>query len=276
MVNCIEVRDLYFSYEDGTQALKGINLDIKKNARVAILGPNGAGKSTLLLHFNALNLPQAGKVVVEDLEVSKKTEKLIRNKVGMVFQDPDDQIFSMTVREDVSFGPLNMGLSPEEVKLRVGSALRAVRIEDLAEKAPYHLSYGQKKRVAIAGVLAMSPDIIILDEPFAYLDPRGKKGLLQILEALSREGKTVVIATHDVDLAAEWADRIVIIQEGKVLAEGDKDILINSKIIEQADLDFPTVAKIFQRLSEHGKKLLPLTIEEAVSRIKEIIKKTIE
>lgn len=275
MVNCIEVRDLFFSYEDGTQALKGINLDIKKNARVAILGPNGAGKSTLLLHFNALNLPQTGKVLVENLEVSKKTEKIIRTKVGMVFQDPDDQIFSMTVREDVSFGPLNMGLSPEEVLVRVEFALRAVRIEDLAEKAPYHLSYGQKKRVAIAGVLAMSPNIIILDEPFAYLDPQGKKGLLQILEELSREGKTVVIATHDVDLAAEWADRIVVIQEGKVLAEGDKDILIDSKIIEQADLDFPTVAKIFQRLPEHGEKLLPLTIEEAVNKIKRIIQRTL-
>lgn len=275
MVNCIEVRDLFFSYEDGTQALKGINLDIKKNARVAILGPNGAGKSTLLLHFNALNLPQTGKVLVENLEVSKKTEKIIRTKVGMVFQDPDDQIFSMTVREDVSFGPLNMGLSPEEVLVRVEFALRAVRIEDLAEKAPYHLSYGQKKRVAIAGVLAMSPNIIILDEPFAYLDPRGKKGLLQILEELSREGKTVVIATHDVDLAAEWADRIVVIQEGKVLAEGNKDILIDSKIIEQADLDFPTVAKIFRELPQDAEKLLPLTIEEAVSRIRRIIQRTL-
>lgn len=273
MVNCIEVRDLFFSYEDGTQALKGINLDIKKNSRIAILGPNGAGKSTLLLHFNALNLPQTGKVRVEDLEVSKKTEKIVRTKVGMVFQDPDDQIFSMTVREDVSFGPLNMGLSPGEVVVRVESALRAVRIENLAEKAPYHLSYGQKKRVAIAGVLAMRPDIIIFDEPFAYLDPRGKKGLLQILEDLSREGKTIVIATHDVDLAAEWADKIVVIQEGKVLAEGDKGILVDPHIIEQADLDFPTVAKIFKELPEDGEKFFPMTIEEAVNKIKRIIRR---
>ncbi len=273
LVNCIEVRDLFFSYEEGTQALKGINLDIKKNSRVAILGPNGAGKSTLLLHFNALNLPQTGKVRVEDLEVSKKTEKIVRTKVGMVFQDPDDQIFSMTVREDVSFGPLNMGLSSEEVVVRVESALRAVRIEDLADKAPYHLSYGQKKRVAIAGVLAMRPDIIIFDEPFAYLDPRGKKGLLQILGDLSEEGKTIVIATHDVDLAAEWADKIVVIQEGKVLAEGDKGILIDPYIIEQADLDFPTVAKIFKELPEDGDFFFPMTIEEAVSKIKRIIRR---
>lgn len=273
MVNCIEVRDLFFSYGDGTQALKGINLDIKKNTRVAILGPNGAGKSTLLLHFNALNLPQAGKVRVGDLEVSKKTEKLIRAKVGMIFQDPDDQIFSMTVREDVSFGPLNMALPPHEVQGRVDLALRAVGIEDLADKAPYHLSYGQKKRVAIAGVLAMSPDIIILDEPFAYLDPRGKRGLLEILDSLSQEGKTVVIATHDVDLAAEWANTIVVIQEGKVLAEGTKDILIDPKIIEQADLDFPTVAKIFQTFSEYSGKLFPITIKEAVNIIKQLISK---
>lgn len=273
MVNCIEVRDLFFRYEDGTQALQGINLDIKKNTRVAILGPNGAGKSTLLLHFNALNLPQAGKVRVEGLEVSKKTEKVVRTKVGMVFQDPDDQIFSMTVKEDVSFGPLNMGLSSEEVQARVQSALKAVRIENLGEKAPYHLSYGQKKRVAIAGVLAMSPDIIILDEPFAYLDPKGKRGLRQILEDLSQEGKTVVIATHDVDLAAEWADKIVVIQEGKVLAEGDKKILINPKVIEQADLDFPIVAKIFRELLEHDDESIPMTIQEAITKMKGIMAK---
>jgi len=268
LVNCIEVRDLFFSYEDGTQALKGINLDIEKSTRVAILGPNGAGKSTLLLHFNALNLPQAGNVYVEDLEVTKKTEKLVRTKVGMVFQDPDDQIFSMTVREDVSFGPLNMGLSPEEVQARVDSALKAVRIEDLAEKAPYHLSYGQKKRVAIAGVLSMSPDIIILDEPFAYLDPRGKCSLLEILDDLSQKGKTVVIATHDVDLAAEWANRIVVIQNGKVLAEGDKSILIDPIVIEQADLEFPTVTKIFLEFPSHERERFPMTIKEAITRIK--------
>lgn len=273
MVNCIEVRDLFFSYEDGTQALRGINLDIQNNTRVAILGPNGAGKSTLLLHFNALNLPQTGKVQVEGLEVSKKTEKLVRPKVGMVFQDPDDQIFSMTVREDVSFGPLNMGLSPAEVRVRVDSALQAVRIEDLAEKAPYHLSYGQKKRVAIAGVLAMSPDIIILDEPFAYLDPRGKRGLLQILEDLSQKGKTVIIATHDVDLAAEWADKIVVVQGGRVLAEGGKNILLDSKVIEQADLDFPTVAKIFRALPDQEEREIPLTIQQAISKIKKMLSK---
>lgn len=271
MVNCIEVKDLGFAYEDGTQALKGINLDIQKNTRVAILGPNGAGKSTLLLHFNGLNLPQTGLVRVDGIEVGKKTEKQIRTKVGMVFQDPDDQIFSMTVEEDVSFGPQNMGLAPEEVQMRVDSALRAVKMEDLAEKAPYHLSYGQKKRVAIAGVLAMSPDIIIFDEPFAYLDPQGKKGLIQILDGLFQEGKTIIIATHDVDLAAEWADKIVIIQGGKVLAEGEKNILIDPKVIEQADLDFPTVAKIFRQLPKQTENKVPLTIEEAISRITEMM-----
>lgn len=269
MGKSIEVRDLFYSYEDGTQALKGINLDIERNSRVAILGPNGAGKSTLLLHFNALNLPQKGTVRVEGVEAGKQTEKVIRSKVGMVFQDPDDQIFSLTVREDVSFGPQNMGLSGEEIKERVEFALQAVRIGDLAEKAPYQLSYGQKKRVAIAGVLAMSPQIIVLDEPFAYLDPRGKRGLLQILDELACQGKTIVIATHDVDLAAEWADRIVVIKEGRVLAEGDKTILIDSEIIEKADLDFPTVAKIFRELPNGEYKRLPLTINEAISRIKQ-------
>jgi cobalt/nickel transport system ATP-binding protein len=271
LVKCIEVRDLFYSYEDGTQALQGINLTIEKNTRVALLGPNGAGKSTLLLHFNALNLPQRGSVLVEGTPVCPKTEKLIRAKVGMVFQDPDDQIFALTVREDVSFGPQNMGLPPAEVQARVDLALRAVRIEDLAGKAPYHLSYGQKKRVAIAGVLAMSPEIIILDEPFAYLDPRGKRALLQILADLSQEGKTIIIATHDVDLAAEWADKIVVIQDGRVLAAGEKDILLDPEIITRADLDYPVVTKIFQQLPRQEGRKLPLTLNKAIATLKEML-----
>lgn len=270
MDKSIEVRDLYYSYEDGTEALKGINLAIEKNSRVAILGPNGAGKSTLLLHFNALNLPQKGSVRVEGLEVNKKTERLIRTKVGIVFQDPDDQIFSLTVREDICFGPQNMGLSPGEIQERVESALEAVRIKDLAEKAPYLLSYGQKKRVAIAGILAMSPGIIILDEPFAFLDPRGKRSLLEIMDTLAQQGKTIVIATHDVDLAAEWADKIVVIKDGRVLAEGPKNILIDPQVIEEADLDYPTVAKIFRNLPNREEEL-PFTIKGAISRINKLM-----
>jgi cobalt/nickel transport system ATP-binding protein len=270
--NAIEVKDLYFTYEDGTQALKGITLNIERNTKVAILGPNGAGKSTLLLHFNALNLPQKGTVSVQGVEIHKRTEKTIRTRVGMVFQDPDDQIFSMTVREDVAFGPQNMGLTPAEVKERVDSALHAVRIEHLADKAPYHLSYGQKKRVAIAGVLAMKPDIIVLDEPFAYLDPYGKKSLLEILDDLKQEGKTLIMATHDVDLAAEWADRILVIQGGRLLADGDHKILVDSEIIQQADLDFPTVAKIFLALSDDEEREIPITIQDAVNEIVKIRK----
>lgn len=272
MANFIEIKDLCFTYGDGTKALKGINLNIKRNTRVAILGPNGAGKSTLLLHLNSLNLPQSGLIRIDGTEVTKTTEKQIRRKVGMVFQDPDDQIFSMTVREDVSFGPRNMGLSHGEVQSKVEEALEAVNLLNLAEKAPYHLSYGQKKRVAIAGVLAMSPDVIIFDEPFAYLDPRGKKGLIRILNTLWEAGKTIIIATHDVDLAAEWADHILILQEGLVLAEGDSRILLNEKVIEQADLDFPTVAKIFQKLPIRPEEQIPLTVNEAVALLTRILR----
>lgn len=267
----IEVKDLSFTYKDGTKALKGINLRIKKNARVAILGPNGAGKSTLLLHLNAINLPQSGSVIIEGVEVTGKTEKLVRTKVGMVFQDPDDQVFSMTVHEDVAFGPYNMGLSPSEIEARVESALKAVKMAEFADKAPYYLSYGQKKRVAIAGVLAMSPDVIVMDEPFAFLDPGGQKSLLNILDNLHNDGKTIIIATHDVDFAAEWADQTVIIKEGKVLAEGDSSILTEDKIIESADLDFPTVTKIFRELPELGTGSIPRTVKAAVEKIKQLM-----
>ena len=270
--NIVEIEELHYMYKDGTKALAGINLSIRKNTRVALLGPNGAGKSTLLLHLNAINLPQQGTVTIDGIGVSPKTEKLIRTKVGLVFQDPDDQVFSTTVREDVEFGPHNMGLSHEEINLRVNSALEAVKMTGYADKAPFHLSYGQKKRVAIAGILAMSPDIIVLDEPMAYLDPAGKKSLMEILNYLHDNGKTIIIATHDVDLAAEWADHVVIVTDGRILAEGDGTLLTNPDIIENAELDFPTVTKIFRKLPELKLNTIPRTVTDAVVKLKQLMK----
>lgn len=273
MANIIEVEDLHFRYRDGTEALRGLSLSIRKGSRVAVLGPNGAGKSTLLLHLNGIYLPARGKVRVLGREITAKTEKWVKSKVGLVFQDPDDQVFSSSVWEDVSFGPLNMNLSPEEVRTRVEQALRAVQMEEHKNKAPYHLSYGQKKRVAIAGVLAMEPEIIVLDEPMGYLDPRGKDNLLAILNELHRREITIVIATHDVDLAAEWADRVIIIKNGRTLAEGDTSLLTDEELVRAADLRFPVVVEIFRRLPELNLDPLPKTIAEAVDAIRTLHKK---
>lgn len=271
MGNVIEVEDLFFRYRDGTEALRGLSLSIAQGSRVAILGPNGAGKSTLLLHLNGIYLPQKGKVRVLGKEISSETDRWVKGKVGLVFQDPDDQVFSSSVWEDVAFGPFNMGLSLPEVRNRVEKALCAVQMENFRDKAPYHLSYGQKKRVAIAGVLAMEPEIIILDEPMGYLDPRGKETLLSILNELNKENITVVIATHDVDLAAEWADRVVILKSGRVLAEGSVGLLTDDDMIKEADLRLPVVAQIFRRLPELRLSQLPVKVDEAVGVIRRFL-----
>lgn len=272
MANIIEVDNLYYSYKDGTQALRGLSLSIGLGSKVALLGPNGAGKSTLLLHLNGINLPQQGRVLVDGRQLDKKSEKWARAQVGMVFQDPDDQVFSSTVWEDVSFGPYNMGLESGEIEKRVNSALCAVHMEEFRDKAPYNLSYGQKKRVAIAGVLAMWPKIIVLDEPMAFLDPRGKDDLLAILNKLNSAGTTVVVATHDVEMAAEWADQVIIIKNGCTLAQGDVSLLVRPDIVTEAGLHFPRVARIFRALPELNLSSIPRTVDEAVAIIRKLIK----
>lgn len=268
----IEVHELTFAYHDGTKALDQLSLTIPAGQKVALLGPNGAGKSTLLLHLNGIHLAQSGQVRVEGRLIDSSTEAWVRSKVGLVFQDPDDQVFSTTVWEDVAFGPTNMGLSSQEISQRVEAALTAVGMWEQREKAPHHLSYGQKKRVAIAGVLAMNPEVIILDEPVAFLDPQGKDTLFAILEELNRQGTTVVIATHDVDLAAEWVDEVIIIKDGKCLAQGDPQLLSEEAIVRQAQLRFPIITRLFQQLPELGLSQLPQTVADGVKLIKQILK----
>lgn len=270
MANVVEVTDLVFVYPDGSRALNSVSFSIKENSRVAMLGPNGAGKSTLLLHLNGLNLPQKGTVKVLGKNVHKKTEKWVRTKVGMVFQDPDDQVFSATVWDDVSFGPQNMGLNDDEISFRSEKALLAVGMLEYRNKPPYNLSYGQKKRVAIAGVLAMEPQIIVLDEPMAFLDPSGKKQVVDILEELHQRGITIIIATHDVDLAADWADQILVIKDGQIIAEGEPELLTNKKLVQEASLRYPLVSRIFLGLPELEIKPVPLTVEQAIKMIRHL------
>ncbi len=271
MANVVEVKDLSFVYPDGSRALNGISFSIREGSRVAILGPNGAGKSTLLLHLNGLNLPQQGTVRVLERKVDRKTEKWVRTAVGMVFQDPDDQVFSTTVWDDVSFGPLNMGLTDDEIVSRVEKALQAVGMFEYRDKPPYNLSYGQKKRVAIAGVLAMEPKVIVLDEPMASLDPAGKKQVVRILENLHQRGITIIIATHDVDLAVEWADQVIIIKDGKIIAEGEPGMLTDKKLVEEASLRYPLVAQIFLAMPEFKINPVPLTVEQAIKAMRRLL-----
>ncbi len=267
----IEVTELSFLYKDGTRALDKCSLTIERGTKVAILGPNGSGKSTLLLHLNGIHVVQQGTVKVLEETVSPSNEQWLRSKVGMVFQDPDDQIFSGTVWEDVAFGPVNQGLRGEELEARVRQALRFVKMEQYSRKVPYHLSYGQKKRVAIAGVLAMNPDIIVLDEPVAFLDPAGKRALFELLDQLNRQGKTIVAATHNVDIAARWAHKIIILSEGRVLAQGTPALLTDKTIVQEAELELPAVTEIFAPFPDLCKPKTPVTVEEAQNIIKQLV-----
>ena len=210
----IELRDLSFSYPDGQQALRGITFNVATGEKVGLAGPNGAGKSTLLLHLNGI-LRGPGEVHIAGLRVTERALRVVRSKVGLVFQDPDDQLFSPTVFDDVAFGPLHMGLSEEQVRSRAARALEQVQIGSHAARMPHRLSLGEKKRVAIATVLSMNPTILALDEPSLGLDPVARQNLLALLRRLPQ---TMVVASHDLDFIAKLCDRVVMLDEGRVIA----------------------------------------------------------
>lgn len=224
---CIDVQDLSYAYHDGRQALRGVNLRVRPGEKVALVGPNGAGKSTLLLHLNGI-LRGDGGVRVMGQAVTEPNLARIRAQVGLVFQDPDDQLFSPTVFEDVAFGPLYAGLPEEEIRRRVAWALAQVRAESYAERVSHHLSLGEKKRIAIASVLSMEPEILVLDEPTAGLDPRTRRRLIGLLQKLSQ---TLLVATHDLWLVAEVFPRTVVLDEGQVIADGPTEELLADAVL---------------------------------------------
>jgi cobalt transport protein ATP-binding subunit len=217
MHHTIEVKDLRFKYPDGHEALRGATLSIAPGEKVALVGPNGAGKSTLMLHLNGILHAEEGEVCVCGLPIRKENLGKVRAAVGLVFQDPDDQLFSPTVFDDVAFGPLHMGLPEAEVRERVNAALAAVRMADYAERVSHHLSMGEKKRIAIATVLSMNPEILVLDEPSAGLDPRARRGLINLLRDLSQ---TMLVSTHDIRMVAELFPRTAVMDGGRVVADG--------------------------------------------------------
>ncbi|MCS7251218.1 MAG: energy-coupling factor ABC transporter ATP-binding protein [Anaerolineae bacterium] len=233
----IEAEGLVYIYPDGHPALQGVSLRMERGEKVAVVGPNGAGKSTLLLVLSGLLRPTAGVLRVEGRQVGNKDGRRLRTQVGLVFQDPDDQLFSLTVFDDVAFGPIYQGLSEQEVRERVTQALDAVGMAWAASRISHHLSVGEKKRVAIATVLALRPEILLLDEPTAGLDPRGRRELIGLLRDLPQ---TMLVATHDMRLVAELLPRVIIMDQGRIVADGPtSEILRDERLLEAHGLEPP-------------------------------------
>ncbi len=235
MRHTIEVEHLSFDYPDGRRALHDVSLQIGMGEKVALVGPNGAGKSTLLLHLNGILTPKDGRVRACGLEMRKENLGKVRAGVGVIFQNPDDQLFSPTVFDDVAFGLLYQGLPEAEVRARVAQALTTVGIAGYADRVPYHLSAGEKKRAALATVLAMDPEILVLDEPTSGLDPRGRRSLINLLRSLPQ---TMLVATHDLNMVRELLPRTVVLDEGRVVADGaTADILSDALLLAAHGLE---------------------------------------
>jgi cobalt/nickel transport system ATP-binding protein len=233
----VEARGLKFQYPDRTPALGGVSFKIRHGESVAIVGANGAGKSTLLLHLNGFLTPSEGVVLIGDFQLTPDTLQEVRRTVGMVFQDPDDQLFMSSVFDDVAFGPLNLGFTPDEVRIRVEQALETVGMTHLKGRPPHRLSTGQKRRVAIASVLSMSPDILVMDEPSSGLDPKARTQLIKLLRTFKH---TKIIATHDLDLVVDLCERTIVMHDGQIGADGPTlEIFSNEELLARSCLEKP-------------------------------------
>lgn len=264
----LEIESLGFSYEDGTVALKNVSLSLERGEKVAIVGPNGAGKSTLLHLIAGFRMPFTGKVLIDSQTLTESSADDLRKMVGLLFQDPDDQIFMPTVEEDVAFGPRNLRL--EDIDGRVSKGLRSAGVETLAKRKTHKLSYGMKKRVAIAGIMAMDPNILLLDEPTSGLDPKARSELIKLLKGMDR---SMLIATHDLEAAAEIVDRAVVLNVG-ILMEGTmRDLVMSRDLLERAGLEIPPVSKLFSVLGTMGYSVdaLPVSMDQAVAQLSKVI-----
>jgi cobalt/nickel transport system ATP-binding protein len=269
------IENLSHRYSDGTLALNDLSLSFAKGERIALLGTNGSGKTTLLHHLNGLLKPTNGKIYFEEkpLEYNSKALLDLRKRVGFVFQDPNDQLFAPTVKQDVAFGPLNLGQPIDKVKKTVEEALNIVGMSEYADKPPHFLSLGQKKRVALAGVLAMQPEVIIMDEPTSNLDPRATSEILHLLLQLNKEsGITLLLATHDVDMVPLFANKLYVLSKGKLVATGSpKELFSDAEMIRNVNLRSPRITHLFEVLKKENNlpidSKLPLTISEARKEI---------
>jgi cobalt/nickel transport system ATP-binding protein len=257
----LHAENLAYNYHDGTRALDGVSISLGQNIKAAILGPNGAGKSTLFLHFNGLLRPHSGTVYYKGqaLQYHKKALEVLRREVGIVFQNPDNQLFSASVFQDISFGLMNQGCKPAEARRRVEEVGYKLGIDYLFSKPTHFLSVGQKKMVALAGVLVMEPELIICDEPTAGLDPGNAECFMQVLDGLHQQGKTLLISTHDVNLAYQWADEVWLLNQGKVLAQGSPvEVFSQAELLKAARLKTPWLLEIWREMADRGLTLADL------------------
>ena len=255
MASILEARNVRYSYSDGPEALRGLSTAIEEGKKIALVGPNGAGKSTLMLMFNGILRPTAGEVYFrgQPLKYDSSSLRNVRRRVGLVFQNPDDQLFAPTVYQDVAFGPVNLGYPKDKVERYVNYALSYVGLSGFESRPPHHLSGGEKKRVAIAGVLAMEPEVMILDEPTSNLDPAGSEEIMEMLDELNSSGKTMIISTHDVELAYRWADQILLMEDGKLLHCGPPAaVFADHGLVSKARMKLPAVMEIYQELRGRG------------------------
>lgn len=274
MDNIIEVKNITFEYDDGDKKnviLNDFNLNIERESFTVILGHNGSGKSTLAKLLNGLYKPTKGTVTVDGIDTDDEANEIeIKRRVGMVFQNPDNQLVASIVEEDVAFGPENLGHSPEIIRAEVDEALKAVDMYEFRNSTPHHLSGGQKQRIAIAGIIAMKPECIVLDEPTAMLDPKGRAEIISTIKKLNREnGITIVLITHFMEEAVD-ADRVIVMDDGKIVADSTpKDIFSNIKLLKQVGLDVPQTTELLYRLKLGGMNITTdvISIEESAEKI---------
>ena len=255
MTFVLETRNVSYTYGDGTDALRNVSITLEEGKKIALVGPNGAGKSTLMLMFNGILRPTTGDVLFrgQNLQYDSASLREIRRKVGMVFQNSDDQIFAPTVYQDVAFGPVNLGFPAEKTKKYVGYALQYVGLSGYERRPPHHLSGGEKKRVALAGILVMEPEVMILDEPTSNLDPASSEEIMDMLDELNCGGKTMIISTHDVELAYRWADEVILMEDGSVLRRGmGPEVFGDVELIKRARLKLPIVVDLCKELVGRG------------------------
>lgn len=261
------VENVNFSYPAGVSALKGVSLEIKQGEKVAILGPNGSGKSTLILLIAGLLTPSKGQIKVFGQSTSSKDFSKLRSRIGIVFQDPDDQLFTPSVKEDIEYGPKNLGLPAEVINKRCDHILEDIGISDLKDRPPHRLSFGEKKKVSLATALILRPELLILDEPTANLDLLSRRGLIDMLNELNAEGTTIVISTHDVEALPELADRVIVVSHGSLLGGGEMHkVLQDVALLESAGLELPSIARLFTKLKVLGLiDEVPITYQEALT-----------
>jgi len=263
----VSVIDVAFSYPTGVSALKSISFDIQPGEKVALLGPNGSGKSTLILLIAGLLSPSSGNITVFGQTTTSKDFPKIRSRIGIVFQDPDDQLFTPSVKEDIEYGPKNLGLSPQIISERCTHILQDLCISHLKDRPPHRLSFGEKKKVSLATALILRPDLLILDEPTANLDLVSRRGLIDLLNELNAEGKTIITSTHDVEALPELANRVVVVSRGSLLGGGEMhQVLQDRTVLESAGLEPPSIARLFGKLREQGAiDEVPITYAEALA-----------